>query len=221
MVELQSPEQSQWLSLREARRLLQVNESTLRQWADNGHLRVYRTPGGHRRFSREDVHSLTHQASEGPETESKATKATMEGLALRRIRRRLSHEDVARQSWYLSVEEEGRDRMRLFGRRLLSLLLQDAQPRRQHQETLNEALMLGHEYGAEMADRGVSLKDTTEAFIFFRTMVLDSANPRSYMQITEIADRVLIGILESYQKRMDQITGGASLRQTPSQTPRR
>ena len=216
MVELQSPEQSQWLSLREARRLLQVNESTLRQWADNGHLRVYRTPGGHRRFSREDVHSLTHQASEGPETES---KTSTEGLALRRIRRRLSHEDVARQSWYLSVEEEVRDRMRLFGRRLLSLLLQDAQPRRQHQETLNEALMLGHEYGAEMADRGVSLKDTTEAFIFFRTMVLDSANPRSYMQITEIADRVLIGILESYQKRMDQITGGASLCQTPSQTP--
>jgi len=179
---------------------------------------VYRTPGGHRRFCREDVLSLTHQASEGPETES---KASTEGLALRRIRRRLSHEDVARQSWYLSVEEEGRDRMRLFGRRLLSLLLQDAQPRRRHQETLDEALMLGHEYGAEMADRGVSLKDTTEAFIFFRTMVLDSANSRSYMQITEIADRVLIGILESYQKRMDQITGGASLRQTPSQTPRR
>ena len=218
MVELQSPEQSQWLSLREACRLLQVNESTLRQWADNGHLRVYRTPGGHRRFCREDVLSLTHQASEGPETES---KASTEGLALRRIRRRLSHEDVARQSWYLSVEEEGRDRMRLFGRRLLSLLLQDAQPRRRHQETLDEALMLGHEYGAEMADRGVSLKDTTEAFIFFRTMVLDSANSRSYMQITEIADRVLIGILESHQKRMDQITGGASLRQTPSQTPRR
>ena len=37
--------------------------------------------------------------------------------------------------------------------------------------------MLGHEYGAEMADRQVSLKDTTEAFIFFRTMVLDSAKP--------------------------------------------
>jgi len=218
VVELQSPEQSQWLSLREACRLLQANESTLRQWADNGHLRVYRTPGGHRRFSREDVLSLTHQTSEGPETES---KASTEGLALRRIRRRLSHEDVARQSWYLSVEEEGRDRMRLFGRRLLSLLLQDAQPRRRYQETLNEALMLGHEYGAEMADRSVSLKDTTEAFIFFRTMVLDSANSRSYMQITEIADRVLIGILESYQKRMDQITDGASLRQTPSQTPRR
>jgi excisionase family DNA binding protein len=215
MVKLQSTEQSQWLALGEACRLLQINEATLRQWADHGHLRIYRTPGGHRRFSREDVLSLTHTTSEGPETES---KESAEGLALRRIRRRLGHEDVARQSWYLSVAAEGRDRMRLFGRRLLSLLLQEAQPRRRRQETLDEAVMLGHEYGAAMADRGVSLKDTTEALIFFRTMVLDSANPRSFVQITEIADRVLVGIVESYQIRLDHRNGGPGLRQSPSKS---
>lgn len=215
MVKLQSTEQSQWLSLREACRQLQINEATLRQWADNGHLRIYRTPGGHRRFSQADVLSLTQQTTEGHEAESKESTV---GLALRRIRRRLSHQDVARQSWYLSVEAEGRDRMRLFGRRLLSLLLQDAQPRRRRQETLDEALMLGHEYGAEMADRGVSLKDTTEALIFFRTMVLESANPRSFIQITEIADRVQVGIVESYQKRLDHITSGTGLRRSSGQS---
>jgi hypothetical protein len=62
--------------------------------------------------------------------------------------------------------------------------------------------MLGHEYGAEMADRGVSLKDTTEAFIFFRSMVLDTARPGSWSQTLEMADRVLVGVMESYQKRM-------------------
>ena len=198
MVELQSPEKARWLSLGEACRLLQVNEATLRQWADNGHLRVYRTPGGHRRFFKDDVLGLTQQssASNGP-----ASKEKLEGSALRRIRRRLSHEDVARQSWYQSIEEEGRDRMRLFGRRLLSLLMQEA-PRRRRQEALDEALMLGHEYGTEMADRGVSLKDTTEAFIFFRSMVLDAARPGSWSQVLEIADRVLVGVVESYQKRM-------------------
>jgi excisionase family DNA binding protein len=223
MVKLRSTEQAQWLSLREACRQLQINESTLRQWADHGHLRIYRTPGGHRRFSREDVLSLTHQTVASPETGSRestkeSTKVSTEGLALRRIRRRLSHEDVARQSWYLSVEAEGRDRMRLFGRRLLSLLLQDAQPRRRRQETLDEARMLGHEYGAEMADRSVSLKDTTEALIFFRTMVLEAANPRSFIQITEIADQVLVGIVESYQKRMDRISGGPGQGQASHQT---
>ena len=204
MVEIQSPDQTQWISLGEASRLLQVNEATLRQWADNGHLRVYRTPGGHRRFSREDVIAFTQQGQESPEPES---REKAEGTALRRIRRRLTHEDVARQSWYQSVEEEGRDRMRLFGRRLLSLLLQDPQPRRRRQETLEEALMLGHEYGTGMADRAVSLKDTTEAFIFFRTMVLDSAKAKTWSQALEVADRVLVGIVESYQTRLNQANG--------------
>ena len=45
MVELQTDNPSRWLSLGEASRLLQVNEATLRQWADNGNVRVYRTPG--------------------------------------------------------------------------------------------------------------------------------------------------------------------------------
>jgi excisionase family DNA binding protein len=194
-----------WLSLGEACRILQVNEATLRQWADNGYLRVYRTPGGHRRFSAEDVNGITRQAGPGSAAAVRESPL-LERSALRRIRRRLSHEDVVRQSWYQSVEEEGRDRMRLFGRRLLSLLLQEApaggKVRGRRQEALEESLMLGHEYGAEMAERGVSLKDTVEAFIFFRAMVLDSAKSRSWGQILELADRVLVGVVESYQKRM-------------------
>lgn len=203
MVDLQSSDQTHWLSLGEACRLLQVNKATLRQWADQGYLRVYRTPGGHRRFWRDDVLGLTSQMSPSHDSE---TREKLEGSALRRIRRRLSHEDVARQSWYQSVEEEGRGRMRLFGRRLLSLLLQEAPLRRRRQDALDESLMLGHEYGAEMADRGVSLKDTIEAFVFFRTIVLDSTNSRSWGQILELADRVLLGVVESYQKRMTYIS---------------
>ena len=201
MANLQLTDKTQWLSLRDACQLLQVSQVTLRQWADAGHLRVYRTPGGHRRFSREDVLALTRLPSPSPAPES---PDKLEGTALRRIRRRLNHEEVARQPWYQSVEEGGRDRMRLFGRRLLSLLLQEPPQRRlsgRRQEVLAEALMLGHEYGAEMSERNVPVKDTVEAFIFFRTLVLDSTNSRSWGQILELADRVLIGVVESYEKR--------------------
>ena len=204
MVNLQFNDKTQWLPLKEACRLLQVSEVTLRQWADAGHLRIYRTPGGHRRFSHDDVLSMTRQPLPTPPPES---PDKLEGTALRRIRRRLNHEEVARQSWYQSVEEEGRDRMRLFGRRLLSLLLQEPTQRRvsgRRQEVLAEALMLGHEYGAEMSERGVPIKDTVEAFIFFRTLVLDSSNSRSFSQILESADRVLIGVVESYEKRLEK-----------------
>ena len=50
--------QRKWLTLGLARTLLGINEATLRQWADNGLVRAFRTPGGHRRFSTEDIYSL-------------------------------------------------------------------------------------------------------------------------------------------------------------------
>ncbi len=34
---------------------LGVSLGTVRRWADHGHLRSYRTPGGQRRFSAEDL----------------------------------------------------------------------------------------------------------------------------------------------------------------------
>ena len=190
-------EKSQWLSLRDACHLLDVSNTTLRQWADNGYLRVYRTPGGHRRFLRDDVESF---ANSPKQTQEQGRGDAIEGSALRKIRRNLGRNDVLQQSWYQSVEEEGKVRMRLFGRRLLSLLLQDAGPRRRRQELLAEAHLLGREYGTEMSERSVALKDTIEAFVFFRTMVLDSTNPSSWSRIIEAADRVLVGLADSYEE---------------------
>ena len=201
MVEIQTSnnrivEKSQWLSLRDACRLLDVSNTTLRQWADNGYLRVYRTPGGHRRFLRDDVESFANAPQQAQE---QGREDAIEDSALRKIRRSLSRNDVVKQPWYQSVEEEGKDRMRLFGRRLLSLLLQESGARRRRQELLEEAHMLGREYGTEMSERGVSLKDTIEAFVFFRTMVLDSTNSGAWNRIIEAADRVLVGMADSYQ----------------------
>lgn len=201
MVEIQTtqnriPEKSQWLSLRDACRLLDVSNTTLRQWADNGYLRVYRTPGGHRRFLRDDVDSFANAPEQARE---QGRGDAIEGSALRKIRRSLSRDDVLQQPWYQSIEEEGKVRMRLFGRRLLSLLLQESGPRRRRQELLEEAQMLGREYGTEMSERGVTLKNTIEAFVFFRTMVLDSTNSSAWARIIEAADKVLIGMAASYE----------------------
>ena len=57
------------VSTSEAARQLGVSLGTVRRWADMGHLRVYRTPGGQRRFSAESldqfVRSLEQQDSAG------------------------------------------------------------------------------------------------------------------------------------------------------------
>ena len=187
----------EWLSLRDACRMLDVSDTTLRHWADAGHLRVYRTPGGHRRFLRQDIEALTK--SPRPSAEP-SREDSGEGPALRRIRRRLTQDSVTHQPWFQAVEAEGHDRMRLFGRRLLSLLLQEPGARRRRQELLAEARVLGQEYGTEMLDRKVALTDSVEAFIFFRSMVLDSAPAESWSRILETSDRVLAGLCSSYER---------------------
>lgn len=185
------------MSLGEASRALEINEATLRQWADRGRLRAYRTPGGHRRFWREDVAALMNgDAAAPPEHPDPGP----EDLALRRIRRKISHIDLTEQPWMESFQAGGRDRMRLFGRRLLSLLLQDARNGRGRRkgETLSETHMLGHEYGSEMAARGVPLTDSVQAFLFFRQAVVDAAQPERLRQVVEISDRVLLGLVDAY-----------------------
>ena len=39
----------------ELARLLHVDESTVKRWADRGLIRCYRTPGGHRKFTSRQV----------------------------------------------------------------------------------------------------------------------------------------------------------------------
>jgi excisionase family DNA binding protein len=50
----------------QAARYLGVSLATVRRWADAGHLEYYRTPGGQRRFSRDQLEQFVasmHQAS--------------------------------------------------------------------------------------------------------------------------------------------------------------
>ena len=208
---------ARWMSLGAVSRELGINEATLRQWADRGRLPVYRTPGGHRRFLREDVDALMREHSNGGRM---ATSVAIdpEAPVLRRIRRKLSQLDPVEQSWMQSFHAEGRDRMRLFGRRLLSLLLQtrlNGRGRRRG-ETLSETHMLGHEYGSEMAARGVPLTDSVHAFLFFRQAVVDAVQPDQLPQVIEISDRVLLGLVDAYSSCQTSQQDSADLRNLPT-----
>ena len=53
------------LSTSEAARHLGVSLSTVRRWSDAGHLRGYRTPGGQRRFSVEQLDQFLESLHQG------------------------------------------------------------------------------------------------------------------------------------------------------------
>jgi len=60
----------------QAARYLGVSLATIRRWADAGHLSCYRTPGGQRRFSRDQLDTfITSLHRSGPAGASHHTSA--------------------------------------------------------------------------------------------------------------------------------------------------
>lgn len=202
-----------WMSLGRASRLLGVNESTLRRWADEGRVRSFRTPGGHRRFAADDLHRIQDTSAEQPRSQEYRALGT---LALARIRRRLQQGKSRRASWYSTmydtVDEESRLRFRPLGRRLVGLAEECLQKRLRGVRLADEARALGREYGQELARDGVALRDAVEAFTFFRRSLDETTrqlahrenlsaeeSAQAWEQVSGLADTVLMAMIEAVE----------------------
>ena len=203
-----APEDVRWLTLGKACRVLGVDESTLRRWADSGHVRAFRTPGGHRRFVETDIQELVTGRSRDSESYRE-----LGDMAVTRIRRQLHRRPVQDAPWYATVDETMRSRLRPLGRQLARLAADYLGRRSRRTVLLETARELGKEYGHELAASGLPLAHAVEAFIFFRRSLDDSTKQASQRQglsageamgaceqVNAIADQVLIGLTEAYEK---------------------
>ncbi|HUN78175.1 MAG TPA: helix-turn-helix domain-containing protein [Solirubrobacteraceae bacterium] len=59
----------------QAARYLGVSLATIRRWADAGHLACYRTPGGQRRFSREQLDGFVGSLQRSENTSTHSSRA--------------------------------------------------------------------------------------------------------------------------------------------------
>lgn len=199
----------QWVPLGTASRMLDVNEATVRRWADRGLVRSFRTPGGHRRFRLEDLRSLMEEAS--PARDGSGERR-MADAALLHIRRRLRSRSAAQQAWHERIPEQFRGRMRLFGYRLITLAADYLGGRGHKPELLASARLVGGEYGAETARLGLSMEEATQAFIFFRNSLVEGLQEtkayettqdavfKKWQQVNAVTDEVLTGIVRAYQE---------------------
>lgn len=157
-----------WISLRRAGEMLGVSQATLRGWADRGQIPSFRTPGGHRRFS--ETH-ITAMLNERPGPDHAPPLATIGDRAAGRIRRKLAQVRPPERAWYRTIAPEDRDRLRLFGRQLLGLVIRSRNRRRAR--TAVEARSIGEAYAREGLRHGLRLADVLEAFVFFRETLDD------------------------------------------------
>lgn len=201
------PDGHSWLTLGKACRVLGVDESTLRRWADSGHVRAFRTPGGHRRFAQSDIQALVD--GRGREGEQYRELGDM---TVSRVRRQLHRRSAQEASWYTTVDEDIRTKLRPLGRHLAALAADYLGRRTRRPALLADARELGRRYGRELASTGLPLAQAVEAFIFFRRSLDDSTKQATQQhglsaeqalgaceQVNTLADQVLIGLTEAYE----------------------
>ena len=198
-----------WVSLGRACKRLGVNESTLRRWADEGRIRSFRTPGGHRRFDGDDIEHLV--SSSQARTKSGQDSESLGSLAVARIRRQIQQGKKHPAGWYSTVDEASRMRFRPLGRRLVALAADCLEKRMRGGRLNDEARAIGREYGQELARDGLALRDAVEAFTFFRRSLDETTRQLAHrsnlnvdetadawQQITQLADVVLMALVDAF-----------------------
>jgi excisionase family DNA binding protein len=197
----QAPDQ-EWLGLSQASRVLGVSPATLRRWSDAGRLRVFTTPGGHRRFSRAVLEGLL------PSDRARRPSVGSAGLSSSRIARtyrRAGREMASELPWVLSLNDEQRRLFRERGHILAaSLLLHlDAAQAEGAAHHLKEASVSAGDYGRLAAGMGLSLSQTIEGFLRFRAPFhheLSVAARQRGFDASETSD-----LLEAAEAAMDRL----------------
>ncbi len=197
----------QWLTLSEAAERLGVHPATLRAWADEGYIKSFRTPGGHRRFLASEVEAMVAPAGEAP-----AAGADSVRDLVTQTRQELSTLAGSEGRWLACFPGEARAPWRESGRRLIGLAIQYVSRREGREAISREGRAIGALYGRQCAAGGVSLADTVRAFLFFRESLLRSTRPglvaagrydaedaRIHREMREFLDEVMYATLDAFE----------------------
>ena len=199
-----------WLTLGKASAILGVDESTLRRWADAGRLQVYRTPGGHRRFSLANLEAIV--AGEG----RRSGASQVERLAVAKVRRQLQQARQQQDGWYAHLSDEARHQLRDLGRRLVEIVGEYMDRRTHRAGLLDEVLEIGGAYGRVLIEAGLPLPSAIGAYIGFRK-TLDETTRQAALrealpaeealatcgQVHTLGDQVLLGIAAAYEAAVE------------------
>lgn len=197
------------LTMSEACQVLGVSEAALRQWTDEGKVKAFVTPGGHRRYAESELRSMMRQQ---PRTHGlKEMGDRVESVVPRE--RELARQFMESSRWYKHLDDASKGRLRERGSRLVGTLAQFVTRPSLREQTSIECRKIGAEYGDDLASTGLSLTDSIEAFIMHRTPVMEAVlgmmgNPatlnkqamNAVPQINKLIDETLMALVETHQK---------------------
>jgi excisionase family DNA binding protein len=205
-----------WLPLGAASRLVGVGPDTLRRWADSGKVQSYQTPGGHRRFLRSSLEAMINAPRRQRYGVDRLPDSaqTMAG----ELHRRIARTGYAGQPWQARLTVEQRDDFRRWGQRTFNLVIEyvASAKRAEREVLLEEAQKMGGLYGGEASRGGLTLAEAIEAFLYFRSPVLEAIAGHlrrrsaevndvtsAYREANQAIDQVLVALVDAYGAAAD------------------
>jgi excisionase family DNA binding protein len=200
-----------WLPIRRAAQQLGVSAATLRLWTAAGKVRAVVTPGGHRRYAEAELRRVLAESTAGGWDAAGAELVEL----LRARYSALARGEVQRQRWFASFDAAARARVHALGEALLGQVarLLAAPGPRERASLTPDARRIGAQYGREVARLGLTASDALEAFLFFRTPILESVNAtvrahpglalpagEALAAVTDLMDVVLLALTRSYER---------------------
>ncbi len=197
------------VSIKEASSLLGVSETALRNWTDEGKIKAFITPGGHRRYFPSELKKFAnvHTKTLG-----------INDLVIELEETVTQHREIAKNylkkiPWYGDLSRKSQEQLADAGRNLLNLIIKYISEPSHRKDILTQIRDVGASLGTMSADLQIPLTDSIEAFLLHRDPIITTV---TYLMkkreafggkiagviplITHAMDEALITLVSAHQK---------------------
>ena len=197
-----------FLGISKASQLLGISETTLRRWTDEGRIRVFITPGGHRRYPANELRQFmqARRAVQGIASVASHLEDTVP------VHRTTARADIGSALSMSQLPKESQERLARSGRELLDLVVRYIVQPAKREETIQLVRKVGEEHGRTLAALGLPLVDSLDAFIKHRNLLVEAAAQfakkghvsseravAAVPMVTRILDEALVSLVAAHQ----------------------
>jgi len=202
------------VTISDAASLLGVSEAALRRWTDEGKIKAFITPGGHRRYLPSELKKFA----------SSQTKTLgIKDLVVELEETISEHREIAKNylqkiPWFHDLSRKSQEQLADIGRSLLRLIIKYISEPPRRKETLEQIRQVGASLGDMTARLQIPLTDSIEAFLLHRDPIINSV---TYLMkkresfggriagvipmIGQVMDEALIALVAAHQKARSDV----------------
>ena len=207
------------LSIGEASQLLGVSDAALRQWTDEGKIRAFITPGGHRRYARAGLKKFMNS---NPRTLG-VKDLVVELAETARQHREIALASLKETAWYNRLGKEAQGHLADLGRRMLNLIIKYVTEPSRREKTLQLIREVGRDHGEALAKMKLPLTDSVEAFLRHRDPIIHAATHlmkkregftgrvvESIPMVGYVMDEALVALVAAHQQYHGEVETSGS-----------